>query len=55
MPPELWALIEEAGLTTYELDGEELCRVEGESGTGTLEPCASELEQNFDWIERLKG
>ena len=51
-PPELWALIEEAGLRAYELDGEELCR--SEDG-GRLEPCARELEADFDWIERLKG
>jgi len=50
-PPELWELIEEAGLSTYELDGGELCR----SDDGKLERCESELEENFDWIERLES
>lgn len=51
-PPELWALLEEAGLSAYELDGEELCL--SEDGR-RLEPCAGDLEENFDWIEKLKG
>jgi monoamine oxidase len=50
-PQELLAVIREAGLSIYELDGGELCRTED----GKLEPCESELEENFDWIEQLKN
>ncbi|HTJ29235.1 MAG TPA: NAD(P)/FAD-dependent oxidoreductase [Acidobacteriaceae bacterium] len=49
-PEELWAVIREAGFSSYELDGGELCRSED----GRLEPCESELEESFDWLEQLK-
>jgi monoamine oxidase len=48
-PPELWDLIDEAGLATYELDGEQLCWQDGR-----LSACDGTLAQDFRWIEALK-
>ena len=41
LPPELIHLIEEAGLTRFELGGETLC-FRKERGVGRLEPCAGQ-------------
>jgi monoamine oxidase len=47
--PELWALIEEAGLETYERDGAQLC-FEAEE----LRECGNTLEEIFDPLEALE-
>jgi uncharacterized protein with NAD-binding domain and iron-sulfur cluster len=49
-PPELWDLIHEAGLETYELEGSNLCWQD--SG---LSRCEDEMEKDFQWIEALKN
>jgi len=49
-PPELWALIEEAGLETYERGGRQLC-FEG----GALSDCGGEMSAVFEPLERLEN
>jgi monoamine oxidase len=55
LPLELIHLIEEAGLTRFELGGETLC-FRKERGVGRLEPCAGqpEVDQLFDELGRLQ-
>jgi monoamine oxidase len=55
LPLELIHLIEEAGLTRFELGGETLC-FRKERGAGRLEPCAGqpEVEQLFDELGHLE-
>jgi monoamine oxidase len=55
LPPELIHLIEEAGLTRFELGGEALCFGK-ERGAGRLEPCAAEIEvdQLFNELAHLE-
>src|SRR5271154_7195606 len=48
-PPDLWALIEEAGLETYERGGRQLCFEEG-----VLNDCSGEMNAIFEPLERLK-
>ena len=48
-PPELWALIDEAGLETHERGGTQAC-FEG----GALGDCGGEMEEIFDPLEALK-
>jgi monoamine oxidase len=48
-PPELWALIDEAGLETYERGGARACFEDG-----ALRGCGDELEDVFAPLERLK-
>jgi len=48
-PPELWALIDEAGLETYERDGKQVCFEEG-----ALRDCGCEMDSIFEPLERLK-
>src|SRR5580698_11546783 len=45
-PPELWALIEEAGLETYERGGAQICFEDG-----VLVDCGSDMEEVFDPLE----
>jgi phytoene dehydrogenase-like protein len=47
-PPELWALIDEAGLETYERDGSLACFEDG-----TLSDCRSAMEEVFEPLEKL--
>ena len=49
-PPELWALIEEAGVETYERDGAQACFEDG-----VLKDCGHEMEDVFDPLEELEG
>src|ERR1700684_104034 len=49
--PELWALIEEAGLETYERGGAQICFDE-DSG---LDACSDELSSLFDPLEKLEN
>jgi monoamine oxidase len=49
-PPELWALIEEAGLETYERGGTQLCFEDGALGD-----CGDEMEDAFAPLEKLKN
>jgi monoamine oxidase len=49
-PPELWALIEEAGLTAHEREGAQICFEEG-----ALTDCDSEMEEIFKPLEDLKN
>jgi Flavin containing amine oxidoreductase len=49
-PPEFWDLIHEADLKTYELEGSSLCWRDGR-----LSGCETEMEEDFQWIEALKG
>ena len=49
-PPELWQLIEEAKLETYELDGEQLCW-QPES----LDECGEDQDQSFEYLEALES
>jgi monoamine oxidase len=55
LPLELLHLIEEAGLTRFELGGETLC-FRNERGVGRLEPCASqpEVDQLFNELAHLE-
>jgi monoamine oxidase len=55
LPPELIHLIEEAGLTRFELGGETLCFRE-DYGVGRLEPCAGqpEVDQLFNELAHLE-
>jgi monoamine oxidase len=48
-PPELWALIDEAGLETYERDGLQVCFEDG-----TLSDCSSAMEEVFKLLEKLE-
>ena len=48
-PPELWALIEEAGLETYERKGKQLCFEDG-----VLSECSGEMDELFAPLEKLK-
>jgi monoamine oxidase len=48
-PPELWALIEEAGLETYERGGAQLC-----FDDGALSDCGHEMDTVFEPLEKLK-
>jgi monoamine oxidase len=48
-PPELWALIDEAGLETYERDGAQICFEDG-----ALAQCGSEMEEVFEPLEKLE-
>ena len=48
-PPELWALIEEAGLETYERDGAQLCFEDG-----NLSDCSGEMDEVFAPLEKLE-
>jgi monoamine oxidase len=50
-PPELWALIEEAGLETYELDG---AQVEAD-GEGGWRDGSGEEDDRFAVLEELEG
>jgi len=49
-PAELWALIDEAGLETYERDGAQVCFEEE-----VLRDCGGEMDSIFEPLERLKG
>jgi monoamine oxidase len=55
LPLELIHLIEEAGLTRFELGGDTLC-FHKESGVGRLEPCAGhpEVHQLFDELGHMQ-
>ncbi len=48
-PPELWALIDEIGLETYERDGAQVCFEDG-----ALADCDNERNEVFDPLENLK-
>jgi len=48
-PSELWALIEEAGLETYERKGKQLC-----FDDGALSDCTGEMDEVFAQLEKLK-
>jgi monoamine oxidase len=48
-PPELWALIDEAGLETYERGGAQICFEDG-----ALAQCDSEMEEVFEPLEKLE-
>jgi monoamine oxidase len=48
-PPELWALIDEAGLETYERGGTQLCFEDGE-----LSNCGGEMQEVFEPLEKLE-
>jgi monoamine oxidase len=48
-PPELWALIDEAGLETYERGGAQVC-----FDHGALGDCGSEMDDVFAPLEELK-
>jgi monoamine oxidase len=48
-PPELWKLLDEAALSTWELDGDQLCWKDGK-----LEACAQGREDDFQWLDALK-
>src|SRR6266851_2089247 len=48
-PQELWALIEEAGLETYERGGAQVCFEDG-----TLRDCSGEMDEVFGPLERLE-
>ena len=48
-PPELWALIDEAGIETYERDGAQVCFEDG-----ALNDCGHEMQEVFDPLEKLE-
>jgi monoamine oxidase len=48
-PPELWALIDEAGLETYERSGAQLCFEDG-----SLTDCSDGMDAAFDLLEGLE-
>jgi monoamine oxidase len=48
-PPELWALIDEAGLETYERGGAQVCFEDG-----TLSDCGGEMGKLFEPLEKLE-
>jgi monoamine oxidase len=49
-PSELWALIDEAGIETYERDGAQVCFEDG-----ALNDCSHEMEDVFDPLEKLEN
>jgi monoamine oxidase len=49
-PAELWSLIEEMGLETYERGGAQVCFEHG-----ALKNCGSEMEEAFDPLENLEN
>jgi monoamine oxidase len=49
-PPELWALIAEAGLEIYQRDGNQACFEDGALGD-----CGSEMRTVFEQLEDFKG
>jgi monoamine oxidase len=48
-PPELWALIDEAGLETYERDGSQVC-----FDDGALSDCSGAMDEVFEPLEKLE-
>jgi monoamine oxidase len=48
-PPELWALIDEAGLETYERGGAQVCFEDG-----TLTNCGEGMDRVFELLEKLE-
>jgi monoamine oxidase len=48
-PPELWALIDEAGLDTYERGGTQIC-----FENDALTQCGSEMEEVFEPLQKLE-
>src|ERR1700733_8373191 len=48
-PPELWALIDEAGLETYERGGTQLCFEDD-----VLSNCGGEMQEVFEPLEKLE-
>jgi monoamine oxidase len=48
-PPELWALIEEAGLETYQREGAQACFEDGR-----LNDCGGEMDDVFEPLEKLE-
>ena len=48
-PPELWALIDEIGLETYEREGAQVCFEDG-----ALADCSEERNDVFDTLDKLK-
>jgi monoamine oxidase len=48
-PPELWALIDEAGLETYERNGSQVCFEDG-----ALNDCGGEINAVFEPLEKLE-
>src|SRR3984893_14418401 len=48
-PPELWALIEEAGLETYERGGSQVCFEDG-----ALSDCSGAMDTVFEPLEKLE-
>src|SRR6266550_3029019 len=49
-PPELWALIDEAGLETFERDGSQVCFEDG-----ALTDCSGSMEEVFAPLEKLEA
>jgi monoamine oxidase len=49
-PPELWALIDEAGLETYERGGARVCFEDS-----SLNDCGGEMDDVFAPLEKLKA
>jgi monoamine oxidase len=49
-PPELWALIAEAGLETYERSGMQICFEDG-----SLSDCSGQMEEIFAPLEKLEN
>jgi monoamine oxidase len=49
-PPELWALIDEAGIETYERDGAQVCFEDG-----ALSDCGHEMQDVFEPLEKLEN
>lgn len=48
-PVSLWKLIEEAGVATYELDGQQFCWRDE-----SLNECGADFSDNMQWMEALK-
>lgn len=48
-PPELWALINEAGIETWERDGAHACFEDG-----SLNDCSGEMDEMIDPLEKLE-
>lgn len=48
-PPELWALIKEAGLETYQREGTQICFEDG-----PLSDCSGMMDEVFEPLEKLK-
>lgn len=49
-PPELWALIAEAGLDTYEREGSQIC-----FENGSLAECGDDRSGTFEFLDSLKS